>query len=87
MKKFLFDHIEVAFKKGFDDNTGRHAITVTNYFEVCNKIFYFNENCVLNLFIVIMINIVEKLKIHLSIIKKFKFKLNRHKHFCKINNS
>lgn len=48
MKKFLFDHIEVAFKKGFDDNTGRHAITVTNYFEVCNKIFDFNKNCILN---------------------------------------
>ncbi|XP_025415262.1 protein SMG8 [Sipha flava] len=33
IKKFLFDHIEVAFKKGFDDNIGRHAITIANYFE------------------------------------------------------
>lgn len=78
MKKFLFDHIEVAFKKGFDDNTGRHAITVTNYFEVCNKIFDFNRNIILSLFFVIMINITKTSKIHLSIIKKLKFKLNRH---------
>lgn len=34
VKKFLFDHIDVAFKKGFDDNIGRHSITVSNYFEV-----------------------------------------------------
>ncbi|XP_050420698.1 nonsense-mediated mRNA decay factor SMG8 isoform X3 [Adelges cooleyi] len=32
-KKFLYDHIEVAFKKGFDDNIGRHATTTNNYFE------------------------------------------------------
>lgn len=43
VKKFLFDHIEVAFKKGFDDNIGRHAITVPNYFEV---IKYVIENSI-----------------------------------------
>lgn len=34
IKQFLFDHIEIAFKKGFDDNIGRHGITIPNYFEV-----------------------------------------------------
>ncbi|XP_050543577.1 nonsense-mediated mRNA decay factor SMG8 isoform X2 [Daktulosphaira vitifoliae] len=33
-KKFIFDHIDVAFKKGFDDNIGRHASLVQNYFEI-----------------------------------------------------
>uniref|UniRef100_A0A2S2PTR6 Nonsense-mediated mRNA decay factor SMG8 n=2 Tax=Schizaphis graminum TaxID=13262 RepID=A0A2S2PTR6_SCHGA len=33
IKKFLFDHIDVAFKKGFDDNIGRNSITIPNYFE------------------------------------------------------
>ncbi|KAJ8687988.1 hypothetical protein QAD02_023783 [Eretmocerus hayati] len=47
-KKFLQQHINLAFSKGFDDNVGRHAApvhfdipTLATFFDVSNKVYEF----------------------------------------------